>query len=366
MDIPQQESTSPSSPTTANGSFAKPVRRFHQRALIWDLEETRALLDLLKDERILKAIESVRTREIYHEIADRLKQLGFSRDWNQIRGRVKNLKFSYKKARALHEEHGQSTSTCRFYDDLHYLFGHKYKKQRSKKRPLSSPNSSQVKYSKLSSNGNEEGEIVAINRNHQDIDDISDDDDDEARIFLPSSLLFLTQNHLFSLQSINDDDEQHQHSLTSIDENSSEYIQRPEDPYPILQSTRFQTDLTNGISHDEVDHHSNPDEQDSSMINDEMDVYLKSISPYKHQAYLIDDILQSVLNKFLLSQQQSEQRLISFFTEQRREDQLREERIHREQRQHQFELVQFILNQGSSPSNDQFCRVRSDRFRLTL
>ncbi|CAF4931264.1 unnamed protein product, partial [Rotaria socialis] len=80
-------------------------RRFHQRALIWDLEETRALLDLLKDERIFKAIESVRTREIYHEIAERLRQAGFNRDWNQIRGRVKNLKFSYKKARALHEEH---------------------------------------------------------------------------------------------------------------------------------------------------------------------------------------------------------------------------------------------------------------------
>jgi hypothetical protein len=169
---------------TTNGSSSsstKPVRRFHQRALIWDLEETRALLDLLKDERIFKAIESVRTREIYHEIAERLKQAGFNRDWNQIRGRVKNLKFSYKKARALHEEQGQSTLACRFYDDLHYLFGHKYKRQRSKKRPL------QQQYQQQLQNNlnpeNEDGEIVS-NINSNEADDMSEDDD-EVRHFFP-------------------------------------------------------------------------------------------------------------------------------------------------------------------------------------
>ena len=164
--------------TTTNGS--KPIRRFHQRALIWDLEETRALLDLLKDERIFKAIESVRTREIYHEIAERLKQAGFNRDWNQIRGRVKNLKFSYKKARALHEEQGQSTLACRFYDDLHYLFGHKYKKQKSKRRP-----SQQQQYqSKLANNfkiESENGEITSNinnNNNTNELDDVTDDDEE--------------------------------------------------------------------------------------------------------------------------------------------------------------------------------------------
>jgi len=158
----------------SSSSSSKPLRRFHQRALIWDLEETRALLDLLKDERILKAIESVRTREIYHEIAERLKQAGFNRDWNQIRGRVKNLKFSYKKARALHEEQGQSTLACRFYDDLHYLFGHKYKRQRTKKRPLQ-----QQLQTNLNAE-NEDGEIVS-NINNNEPDDMTDDDDEEAR-----------------------------------------------------------------------------------------------------------------------------------------------------------------------------------------
>ena len=154
---------------------------------------------------------------------------------------------------------------------------------------------------------------------------------------------------LFSLQSINGDDEHlHPFAPNSLDENSSEYVQRPEDPYPILQSTRIQSHLNNGHLETNDDQQSTLDEQDSSMINDEMDLYLKSMSPYKHQAYLIDDILQSVFNKFLLSQQQSEQRLLAFFTEQKREDQLREERIHREQRQHQYELVQLILNQGRS------------------
>lgn len=163
-----------SSLTTMASNSIKPVRRFHQRALIWDLEETRALLDLLKDERIFKAIESVRTREIYHEIAERLKQAGFNRDWNQIRGRVKNLKFSYKKARAMHEEQGQPTAACRFYDDLHYLFGHKYKRQRSKKRPLSQTHSMSLQ--SKSPPENEDGEILS-NINHHETDDVTDDDE---------------------------------------------------------------------------------------------------------------------------------------------------------------------------------------------
>jgi hypothetical protein len=179
---------------TMNGSLSpKPVRRFHQRALIWDLEETRALLDLLKDERIFKAIESVRTREIYHEIADRLKQAGFNRDWNQIRGRVKNLKFSYKQARALHEEQGQSTLTCRFYDDLHYLFGHKYKRQRSKKRTLQQQQQQQHMQTNLNIENENEEIISHINNNEPD--DITDDDDDKARQFC---FCFFLRNNFFS------------------------------------------------------------------------------------------------------------------------------------------------------------------------
>lgn len=282
-------------------STTKTARRFHQRALIWDLEETRALLELLKDQRIFKAIESVRTREIYHEIAERLKQAGFNRDWNQIRGRVKNLKFSYKKARALHEEQGQSTLTCRFYDDLHLLFGHKYKRQKSKKRSI------QI-------NIEPENEIGEISSNTTD-----EDEEEEVRNFA-----FHQHSTLFSFrQSIND-------------EPMDDYVQRPEDPYPILQSTRadFQND----------------DEQEQTTGSDEIDVYIQSMSPSKHQAYLFDDALRAVFDRFLRAQQQSEQRFMSFINEQKRDDQEREERIHCEQRKHQLELIQLIINQGTTVS----------------
>jgi hypothetical protein len=87
---------------------------------------------------------------------------------------VKNLKFSYKKARALHEEQGQSTLACRFYDDLHYLFGHKYKRQRSKKRPTSQQYQQQLQTNLTTEN--EDGEIVS-NVNHNEPDDITDDDE---------------------------------------------------------------------------------------------------------------------------------------------------------------------------------------------
>jgi organic radical activating enzyme len=139
---------------------------------------------------------------------------------------------------------------------------------------------------------------------------------------------------------MNEDDEH-------LDDVSSDYIQRPEDPYPILQSTRTNSNL---IENDDTHHTIETNDEQDQSATDEMDVYLKSMSPYKHQAYLIDDVLQSVFNKFLVAQQQSEQRFMSFINEQKRDDQEREERIHREQRQHQLELIQLIINQGTQLS----------------
>ena len=140
---------------------------------------------------------------------------------------------------------------------------------------------------------------------------------------------------------MNDDDDEQQ---TFLDDISPDYIQRPEDPYPMLQSTR----MTSHLVHDDDTNPSLDDQEEREQsVTDEMDVYLKSMSPHKHQAYLIEDVLQSVSKKFLLAQQESEQRFITFLTEQKRDDQLREERIHREQRQHQFDLVQMILTQGT-------------------
>ncbi|CAF3636703.1 unnamed protein product [Adineta steineri] len=141
---------------------------------------------------------------------------------------------------------------------------------------------------------------------------------------------------------MNENDEQQEF----LDDSSPDYIQRPEDPYPILQSTRTNSNLIQN-EEDTHDMTENNEEQEQTGT-DEMDIYLKSMSPYKHQAYLIDDVLQSVFNKFLVAQQQSEQRFMSFIDEQKRIDQEREERIHREQRQHQLELIQLIINQGRS------------------
>ena len=135
------------------------------------------------------------------------------------------------------------------------------------------------------------------------------------------------------------EEDEHENQL---DDGSSDYIHRPEDPYPTLQSTRRNIHLMSDEFLEE-DH----DEQTSTVINDEMDLYLKTIPPYKHQAYLIEEILQSVCKKFVHAQEQFEQRFLSFINEQRCNDQLREERIHKEQRQYQFEILQLILNQGS-------------------
>lgn len=156
---------------------------------------------------------------------------------------------------------------------------------------------------------------------------------------------------------MNEDDEP-QHFLDDI---SPDYIQRPEDPYPTLQSTRTNSSLN---QHEDTNHTMDISGDQEQIATNEVDLYIKSMSPYKHQAYLIDDVLQSVFNKFLLAQEQSEQRFISFINEQRHNDQEREQRIHREQRQHQLELIKLIINQGRHNNNvKQIIRILFSRFK---
>ena len=147
--------------------------------------------------------------------------------------------------------------------------------------------------------------------------------------------------------------------MRHLDDVSSDYIQRPEDPYPVLQSARTNSTL---IENDDTHHTTETNDEQEQTANEEMDVYLKSMSSYKHQTYLFDDVLQSVFNKFLIAQQQSEQRFMTFINEQKRDDQEREERIHREQRQHQLELVQLIINQGRQLSRKRSVRYVRNQF----
>lgn len=140
---------------------------------------------------------------------------------------------------------------------------------------------------------------------------------------------------------MNEDDDQQ----NLFDDVSPDYIQRPEDPYPILQSAQSSSTIK---QHEDVNtiHTLEIADEPQQMQTDEMDFYIKSMPAYKHQAYLIGDILQSVSNKLLLAQKEFEERFISFIREQRQNDQEHNERIYREQREHQLELVQLIINQG--------------------
>ncbi|CAF0839034.1 unnamed protein product [Didymodactylos carnosus] len=344
--------------------------------MIWDLEETRALLDLLKDDRIFKAIESVRTREIYHEISERLKQQGFNRDWNQIRGRVKNLKFSYKKARSLHEEQGQSTLTCRFYDDLHYLFGHKYKKQRiSLQHTQRFHHSQSQQHRRIPSTTTQDldgdqdllpiviedmttdlsetsslnkGGIDLLDENKIDIDDndtdIQDDQDLEQE------------------QDLEQDDEYDEtHGTDNNSYSSLNYIQRKDlhHRYPILATT-YQNNST-ADTHVVDNGDTIPMNGNGITGNDpnELDVYIKQMPSYKHQAYLMDDILNTVMDKFISYQKEFELRFIQFQQDQKKDDQEREERLKKEQREHELHVIQLIIQQTKQEQIEQQTSGRS-------
>ena len=66
----------------------------------WPTAKVTALISIWGERAIQSQLDgSVRNKEIYTEIAHKLSDLGYSRDWKQCRCKIKNLKTTYKKSK---------------------------------------------------------------------------------------------------------------------------------------------------------------------------------------------------------------------------------------------------------------------------
>ena len=65
---------------------------------------------------------AVRNKLIYEK---EMKKKGYERDWIQCRVKIKNLKTNYKKVKDGNNKTGESRKTCKFYDELDRILGHR-------------------------------------------------------------------------------------------------------------------------------------------------------------------------------------------------------------------------------------------------
>ena len=109
-----------STPTTAtNHGFA------------WSDNEVKALLAVWGENNVQEELDgAVRNKAVFMNISKKLKEMGFDRDWQQCRVKIKNLKKSYRDVKDHNNETGRGRKTCKYYKELDEILGH---------RPASTP-----------------------------------------------------------------------------------------------------------------------------------------------------------------------------------------------------------------------------------
>ena len=97
----------------------------------WSDAEVSALIDVWGEADIQEQLDgATRNQTIFVNIAKKLKESGYDRDWQQCRAKIKNLKAEYKKVKDYNGVTGNVRKSFKFYQKLDEILGH---------RPASSP-----------------------------------------------------------------------------------------------------------------------------------------------------------------------------------------------------------------------------------
>ena len=104
-----------STPTTATN-----------RGFAWSDNEVKALLAVWRENNVQEELDgAVRNKAVFMNISKKLKEMGFDRDWQQCRVKVKNLKKSYREVKDHNGETGRGRKTCKYYKELDEILGHR-------------------------------------------------------------------------------------------------------------------------------------------------------------------------------------------------------------------------------------------------
>lgn len=96
------------------------------RGTVWADKEVKALLAVWGDGKIQEELDgAVRNKAVFERIAKQLQEQGYERDWKQCRAKIKNLKTKYKDVKDSNGETGRGRKTCKFYEELDRILGHR-------------------------------------------------------------------------------------------------------------------------------------------------------------------------------------------------------------------------------------------------
>ncbi|XP_074826190.1 uncharacterized protein LOC141997659 [Natator depressus] len=119
------EASSPAQVTMQSSSSQETMQSQNcQRAPAWTEREVQDLIAVWGDESVLAELHSKRQNaKIFEKISNGMKDIGYNRDQQQCRVKIKELRQAYQKTREANGRSGSEPQACRFYDELHAILG---------------------------------------------------------------------------------------------------------------------------------------------------------------------------------------------------------------------------------------------------
>ena len=96
------------------------------RGAAWSDTEVKTLIALWADRNVQEQIQgSVRNNHIYKKMSKDMKEKRFSRDAEQCKAKIKNLKTEYRQVKDNNNKTGRGRKTFKYYDELDAVLGHR-------------------------------------------------------------------------------------------------------------------------------------------------------------------------------------------------------------------------------------------------
>ena len=93
---------------------------------IWTDEETLKLVEIWGDDAIQAMLEgSRRNKDVFKKIAREMEAAGYSKTAEQCQGKIKKLKYEYKKIKDKHSQTGEGRKDWKFLEPMDAVLGHK-------------------------------------------------------------------------------------------------------------------------------------------------------------------------------------------------------------------------------------------------
>ena len=96
------------------------------RGSLWSDNEVRALVSIWGEDNIQEELDgAVRNQVIFNNIATKMREKGYERNWQQCRTKIKNLKKEYRQTKDHNGQTGRGRKVCKFYRELDSILGHR-------------------------------------------------------------------------------------------------------------------------------------------------------------------------------------------------------------------------------------------------